>query len=71
MVAGLDRFREHFRAFSDRYVLIGGAPAVIRRDLQVFLEGMEREDVDMKALGLGSRAKADVLVNLREFYGLE
>lgn len=24
MVRGLDRFREHFRAFADRYVLIGG-----------------------------------------------
>jgi hypothetical protein len=24
VVRGLDRFREHFRAFTDRYVLIGG-----------------------------------------------
>jgi hypothetical protein len=24
MVNGLDRFREHFAAYTDRYVLIGG-----------------------------------------------
>ena len=27
MVNGLDRFREHFSAYTDRYVLIGGTAA--------------------------------------------
>lgn len=29
MVRGLDRFREHFAGFSDRYVLIGGTAATV------------------------------------------
>lgn len=27
MIHGLDKFREHFAGFADRYVLIGGAAA--------------------------------------------
>ena len=26
MVKGLDRFKEHFAGYADRYVLIGGTP---------------------------------------------
>jgi hypothetical protein len=32
MVRGLDRFREHFAAFEDRYVLIGGAAVFVALD---------------------------------------
>ena len=32
MVVGLERFKEHFAAFTDRYVLIGGAACFINMD---------------------------------------
>lgn len=44
MVRGLDRFREHFAGFSDRYVLIGGTAATLT----------------MKEAGLAFRATKDL-----------
>lgn len=32
MVIGLDRFKEHFSQFADRYVLIGGAACFVNMD---------------------------------------
>mgnify|MGYP000521783331 CR=1 FL=1 len=32
MIKGLDKFREHFAGFADRYVLIGGAAADLVMD---------------------------------------
>ena len=49
MVRGLSRFREHFRAFSDRYVLIGGTAC----------------DLLMEEAGLSFRATADLDIVLR------
>lgn len=44
MVRGLDVFREHFRAFSDRYVLIGGTAC----------------EIVMREAGLGFRVTKDL-----------
>ena len=44
MVRGLERFREHFRAYADRYVLIGGTAC----------------DLVMNAVGLQFRATKDI-----------
>jgi glutathionyl-hydroquinone reductase len=44
MVKGLEVFREHFRDYADRYVLIGGAAC----------------DIAMNAAGLGFRATKDL-----------
>ena len=44
MVAGMDIFREHFRGFADRYILIGGAAC----------------EIAMNEAGLGFRATKDL-----------
>lgn len=44
MIEGLERFRDHFREFTDQYVLIGGAAC----------------DLAMEAAGLPFRATKDL-----------
>ena len=46
MVKGLDRFREHFAGFSDRYVLIGGTAATVTME-EAGLEFRGTKDLDI------------------------
>jgi hypothetical protein len=46
MVRGLDRFREHFRGFADRYVLIGGTACDLVMD-EVGLRFRATKDLDI------------------------
>ncbi len=46
MVRGLDRFRQHFSGFSDRYVLIGGTAAAITME-EAGLEFRGTKDLDI------------------------
>lgn len=46
MVRGLDRFREHFAGFSDRYVLIGGTAATVTME-EAGLEFRGTKDLDI------------------------
>jgi hypothetical protein len=46
MVRGLDRFREHFAGFSDRYVLIGGTAATVTME-EAGLEFRATKDLDI------------------------
>ncbi|KRB11149.1 hypothetical protein [Lysobacter sp. Root690] len=46
MVRGLDRFREHFVGFSDRYVLIGGTAATVTME-EAGLEFRGTKDLDI------------------------
>ena len=50
---------------------IADVPQTIKNDLEEFITAMDSEQVDLKALGLGSRTKEDILSNLRSVYGLD
>ncbi len=80
MVKGLDLFREHFRGYADRYVLIGGTACDLAmgeagldfratRDLDIIL--MEKEEIDFKSLGLGATDRKSVLAGIRRIYSLD
>ncbi len=55
MVKGLDIFREHFRDFSDRYMLIGGvACSLIFEELGIDFRGTR--DIDI-VLNIAARSR--------------
>jgi len=49
---------------------MANVPETIGTDLGSFLTAMEKEQINLKSLGVGSRTKTDVLTNLRSIYGL-
>lgn len=49
-------------------VPLSRVPEQIRQDVAIFLSAMEEEEIDLKALGIRSAVKADILAGLRIIY---
>lgn len=85
MVTGFTKFKEKFQGFEDQYVVndvfrlgqlitLESRQALeeeIASDMKRFLDEMEKETINMKALGIRGLDQKQIIALLRSCYGVE